>query len=87
MRKMKKVLSLEIVKIFQIDKFRYMITENFLNFGVFKMKKYFLAFVYAIFFVSNSFSQTAKPTPKAAAEDYIVKISPREMKADCFSSK
>jgi VWFA-related protein len=72
------------IKIFQKDKFRYMIAENLLIFGVSKMKKCFLALACAILFASDGFSQIAKPspTPPAADDDEIVKISTALIQVD-----
>lgn len=75
MRIMKIILSLGQTKIFQKEKFRYMIAESLLIFGVFKMKKFFLALVCALFFVSNGFPQIVEPSPQPAEDEDIVKIS------------
>lgn len=84
MRIMKIILSLGQTKIFQKEKFRYMIAENLLILGVFKMKKSFLALVCAVLFVSNVFSQTAKPTPapQPADDEDVVKISTSLIQVD-----
>jgi len=61
-----------------------MIAENLLISGVFKMKKLFLALVCAVWFVSNIFSQTAKPTPPppSADDEDDVKISTSLIQVD-----
>jgi VWFA-related protein len=61
-----------------------MIAENLLIFGVSKMKKCFLALVCAVLFASEGFSQIAKPspTPPAADDDEIVKISTALIQVD-----
>lgn len=84
MRIMKIILSSGQTKIFQKEKFRYMIAENLLISGVFKMKKLFLALVCAVLFVSNIFSQTAKPTPTPppADDEDVVKISTSLIQVD-----